>query len=173
MNNTDVLNSLTKEQLIELIRIYSRNWLAHDGVWFQSIERKSGMDEAMFHDVEAWRRFTVTEARRIKKFLNLPERAGLSGLARALELRFYGNINEYDLTFQGDNKLVFRNVNCIVQTARQSKGMPFHPCKSVGIVEYSGFAQVIDNRITCRCLSCYPDITDDTCCCSWEFTLTE
>jgi len=170
MNNRQALDALTKAELIELIDIYSKNWLALDGVWFQSVERKHGMDEAMFHDGEAWRSFTVIEAKRLKEFLKLPEHAGLEGLAKALELRFYGNLNAYELIFE-DKKLIFRNVECRVQTARKRKNMPFHPCKSVGIIEYSGFAKVIDDRISCRCLSCYPDITDESASCSWEFTL--
>ena len=85
MRPGEALESLSRDQLLELIAIYSKNWLAMDGVWFQSVERKYGMDEAMYHDVEAWRRFTVTEARRIKKFLGLPERPGLEGLAQALQ----------------------------------------------------------------------------------------
>ena len=40
MNNEETLSALTKEELMELIEIYSKNWLAMDGVWFQSIERK-------------------------------------------------------------------------------------------------------------------------------------
>lgn len=64
MKNQKNLNALTKDELIELIGIYSKNWLAMDGVWFQSVERKFGMDEAMFHDMQAWKRFTVIEARR-------------------------------------------------------------------------------------------------------------
>ncbi|PYG89946.1 hypothetical protein LY28_00546 [Ruminiclostridium sufflavum DSM 19573] len=170
MNNKEILNNLSKEELIKLIEIYSKNWLAHDGVWFQSIERKSGMEEAMFHDREAWRRFTEIEAKRIKEFLKLPEHAGLKGLAKALELRFYGNLNDYELVFKED-RLIFRNVDCRVQTARKRKNMPYHPCKTVGIVEYSGFAKAIDERISCRCLSCFPDITDEAACCSWEFLL--
>ena len=170
MDNREILNNLSKEELINLVEIYSKNWLALDGVWFQSIERKFGMDEAVFHDEEAWRRFTVIEAKRLKKFLKLTEYAGLEGLAKALELRFYGNINEYELISEG-NKLIFRNVDCRVQTARKRKNMPFHPCKSVGIIEHSEFAKVIDSRISCRCLSCYPDITDESACCSWEFRL--
>ena len=71
-----------------------------DGVWFQSVERKYGMEEAMYHDVEAWRRFTVTEARRIKKFLGLPEHPGLEGLAQALQYRFYANLSRYELSLQ-------------------------------------------------------------------------
>ena len=170
MHNHENLNKYTKEELIELIEIYSKNWLAMDGVWFQSIEQKSGMDEAMYHDAEAWRRFTVIEAKRIKEFLKLPDNSGVEGLAEALKLRFYANINEDKIEIDG-NTLIYTSVNCRVQRARERKGMPFHPCKSVGIIEYSGFAKVIDERFVCECVSCYPDIMDKSCCCKWKFTI--
>lgn len=170
MKNAETLSEYSKDQLIELIEIYAKNWLALDGVWFQSVETKSGMDEAMYHDAEAWKRFTVIEAKRIKEFLKLPEQAGLEGLAQALKLRFYASLNEDKIEING-NELIYTMVRCRVQTARERKGMPFHPCKSVGIIEYSGFAKTIDSRITCEVLSCYPDITDDTCCCKWKFVL--
>jgi len=172
MKNEEILSKYTKEQLIELIEIYSKNWLALDGVWFQSIEKKLGMDEAMYHDAEAWKRFTVIEAKRIKEFLKLPEQAGLEGLAQALRLRFYANLNEDKIEING-NELIYTMVKCRVQTARERKGMPFHPCKSVGIIEYSEFARTIDSRISCEALSCFPDITDDSCCCKWKFTLND
>jgi argininosuccinate lyase len=53
------------------------------------------------------------------------------------------------------------------------KGMPFHPCKSVGMIEYGGFAKTIDSRFETECLSCYPDITDAACNCAWKFTLKD
>ena len=170
MTNHELLSSFSKEQLIELIDIYSKNWLAMDGVWFQSVEQRLGMDEAMLHDAEAWRRFTVIEAKRIKDFLGLPDNSGLEGLARALKLRFYANINKDVIEIEG-NTLTYTSVDCRVQRARERKGMLFHPCKSVGMIEYSGFAKVIDERFTCECVSCYPDITDSSCCCKWRFTL--
>jgi hypothetical protein len=167
-----VLNDLSKEDLIRLIEMYSKNWLALDGVWFQSVESKCGMDEAMFHDAEAWKRFTVIEASRIRDFLALPERAGLEGLEKALSLRFYANINK-DEILSKNGKLVYRNIDCRVQSARKRKNMPLHPCKPVGMIEYTEFARVIDERILCRCISCYPEITDETACCVWEFSLAE
>lgn len=170
MQNHQNLSSLTKDELIDLIEIYSKNWLAMDGVWFQSIERKYGMEEAMFHDAEAWSIFTKIEARRIKQFLHLPEQAGLEGLAKALSLRFYANINHDEMILK-DNTLTYRVLECRVQNARQRKQMEFHPCKPVGLIEYSEFAKVIDARISCQCISCYPDIKDSSCCCSWLFTL--
>ena len=83
----DTLRNLGKDELVELLEIYAKNLIALDGTWFQSLEREEGMDTAVRHDIEAWRRFSVSEARRIKKFLGLDERPGIEGLARALALR--------------------------------------------------------------------------------------
>ncbi|MDD5907553.1 MAG: DUF6125 family protein [Clostridia bacterium] len=166
----EALQALSREQLEQLIQLYCKNWLAMDGVWFQSVEKKFGMDEAMEHDIRIWSQFTVIEAKRIKEFLGLPDRAGLEGLEQALKLRLYANINRDEILREG-NRLIYRTLDCRVQTARSRKGMEWHPCKPVGETEYSGFAKVIDDRITCRALSCYPSVTDASCACSWEFTL--
>ncbi len=172
MRNREVLRSLSQEQLIDLIEAYAKDWLAMDGVWFQSVERKYGMEEAMFHDAEAWKVFTKVEARRIKRFLNLPDQAGLEGLQKALALRLYAHINQDEIRLER-GALLYRTLQCRVQQARIRKGMPLHPCKPVGMIEYAGFAQVIDSRIRCECVSCYPDITETDCCCAWRFTLEE
>ena len=166
----ETLRSLSREDLLTLLEMDAKNWLAIDGVWFQSVERTCGMDDAMYHDGEAWKRFTVIEARRIKTFLGLEEHPGLEGLAKALPLRLDDRCNPTELIWK-DGKLIYRNRTCRVQTARSRKDMPYHPCKPVGLVEYSGFARTIDDRITCRCLSCYPEITDESCACAWEFSL--
>lgn len=99
------LQSFSKDELIHLIEDYSKNWLAMDGVWFQSIEQKYGMDEAMKHDAEVWKRYTVIEAMRIRQFLKLPEYSGLEGLAQALQLRFYANLNEAEIVIGPKQKI--------------------------------------------------------------------
>lgn len=165
-------SALTEKQLVELAAIYARNWLAMDGLWFQAVERRFGMDAAMACDVEIWEAFTVIEARRIRTFLSLPDRPGLEGLARALPLRLYARINPADIRIEGDC-LWYRMTDCRVQQARKRKGLPYHPCKAVGLVEYGAFARCIDPRISCECVSCYPDVTDPGAACVWKFTLCE
>jgi hypothetical protein len=165
-----IIEKMSREDLLRIIDIYAKNWLAMDGVWFQSIEKKFGMDEAVEHDENAWRQFTVIEANRIKDFLDLPEQAGLDGLKKALGLRMYANINADEILIK-ENTLTYRTLDCRVQNARKRKGMEFHPCKSVGMIEYTFFAKTIDSRIECEAISCYPDVTDETCNCSWKFTL--
>lgn len=166
------LKDLSREQLEELVRIYARNLLALDGMWFQSVEQGQGMEQAMEHDRNVWRHFTETEARRIKQLLELPERAGLEGLEQALQFRFAAFANRVTETHREGNALIFRVVDCRVQSARKRKGMPFHPCKSVGVNEYTYFARTIDDRIKCEAVSCFPDITDPSCACAWKFYLT-
>ena len=168
-----LLDNLSEEQLKELVRIYARNLYALDGVWFQSVEHKEGMDEAMLHDENAWRRFTVTEARRIKNFLQLPEQSGLDGLEKALSLRFSALANPKVEIVRDNNTLVYRVVDCRVQTARKNKGMAYHPCKSAGIIEHEYFGKEIDSRIECEAISCFPDVTDETCACAWRYILND
>lgn len=163
------LESYTREQLIELLEITAKDLIAIDGTWFQSLEREQGMDTAMEHDRNAWKRFVPSEARRLRTFLDLDEHSGLEGLARALPLRCTSLANEWEIIWEDDGSLVFRITNCRVQNARARKGMEFHPCKSVGILEYGEFARALDDRLRCECVSCFPDITDETCNCAWRF----
>ena len=130
MTEYESIQELPREKLLELCEMFSKNWLALDGMWFQSIEQKRGMDEAVEHDVNAWARFTETEARRIKEFLGLPELAGLEGLRRALAFRLYAPLNRHETVLEG-NTLTFYVQSCRVQDARARKGMPYHPCKPV------------------------------------------
>ena len=110
---------------------------------------------------------------RLKKMIGLPERLGLEGLEQVLRLRYSSHANDNaSLTWKNDGAaLVYKVGDCRVQRARQRKGMPLHPCKSVGLVEYQGVASAVDDRIVCQCLSRFPDVVDGTCCCAWRFTL--
>ncbi len=58
-------DELSREELIRIIEIHAKNWLAHDGCWFLAAEEKLGMEAAIELDKKSWERFTVVEARRI------------------------------------------------------------------------------------------------------------
>ena len=44
------LEHLSREQLMDLVNVYSKNWLALDGLWFQSVEKEQGMDAATIYE---------------------------------------------------------------------------------------------------------------------------
>ncbi|KNY25970.1 DUF6125 family protein [Pseudobacteroides cellulosolvens] len=171
MIKAEKMEDLSKDELVELNKIYAKNWLAHDGLWFQSIEDKYGMDMAIDMDREAWRRFTVIEARRLIDFLQLGSNSGIDGLKKALSFRLYASLNEDEFVVEGGNVLLYRVKTCRVQHARRKKGLLDFPCKSVGMVEYSLFAKTIDEHFETEVLSCHPDITATEYNCIWKFTL--
>lgn len=166
-----VLQRLDKEKLLEAIDAVAVNWLAEDGVWFQTIERSYGMDTAKRINDTCWARFSPYEALRIKRLLGLPEAPGLEGLKRALGFRLYARINRQSIEEVDDRSFIFRMNDCRVQSARKRKGLPDYPCKSVGLVEYPTFAETVDRRIRTECLGCPPDRHPEEWYCAWKFSL--
>ena len=168
-----LLNDLSKEELITIIIDDAKNWLAHDGLWFQAVEAAHGMDAAIDADREAWRRFTVIEAKRIMARLGLEPGGGIPALIECLKHRLYARLNLQQCLEVSDKRVVFRMVDCRVQSARKRKGLPDFPCKTVGLVEYSEFARTVDPRIKTTCLACPPDLHPEDYWCAWEFALED
>ncbi|MFX0014768.1 MAG: DUF6125 family protein [Promethearchaeota archaeon] len=163
--------NLEKEDLIKIIKMNAKNWLAHDGCWFLAAEEKYGLDNAIQIDKEAWKRFTVIEAKRIMSEFNIPQNSGLDGLEKALGLRLYASINIQEIQRVSSNKLILKMKTCRVQSARERKDLPLFPCKEVGIVEYSGFANTIDSNIKTNVIACPPDSIERDFHCGWEFSI--
>ena len=165
------IDDLSREQLIGTLDDFAKNWLAHDGLWFQAVEQKFGMEVAIDCDRRAWERFTVIEAERIMRRHNIPKGSGLSGLKKALDYRLYARLNKQEIIEEDENRFVFRMNDCRVQSARKRKGLPDFPCKPVGIVEYSEFARTIDPRIRTTCIVCPPDEHPEEFYCAWVFEI--
>ncbi len=167
-----ILDDLDRETLIALAGSFARNWLAHDGLWFQAVEQEHGLEHAIELDARAWERFSPIEAARIKTLLDLPPRPGLQGLRTALGYRLYAVLNRQSSTLE-DGRLRFFMNECRVQSARKRRKLPDFPCKKVGLVEYATFARAIDDRIVTTCIACPPDDHPTGYSCGWEFSLQE
>ena len=71
-----LLQELSKEELIAIIIDDAKNWLAHDGLWFQAVEAQFDMATAIEIDRAAWEKFTVIEAKRIMARLGIEPGGG-------------------------------------------------------------------------------------------------
>lgn len=168
-----VLKTMEREGLLSLLDAISLNWLANDGVWFQAVEQRFGMDGAKRCNDTCWSRFSPYEALRIKKLLGLPALPGLEGLKRALGFRMYARINKQSIQDVDEKSFIFRMEECRVQVARKRRKLPDYPCKSAGMVEYPFFASALDSRIVTECVGCPPDEHPDEWYCAWKFSLSE
>ena len=167
------LLNMEKKDLLALLDGAAINWLANDGVWFQSVEFTNGMNDAKRCNDSCWAHFSPFEAWSIKRFLNLGKQPGLEGLKKALNFRVYARINVQSFEDDGPDAFIFRMNECRVQVARKKKNLPDYPCKSAGLVEYAYFARAIDSRIQTECIGCPPDAHPDDWYCAWRFSLKE
>jgi hypothetical protein len=160
-----------QEDVSQALTDAAKNWVAMDGLWFQAVEQAYGMDAALAMDRMVWEQFAVIEAQRIKERLALPEKGGLDALEIALNNRLVSLLNELEILRPEEKTLIVTLKTCRVQTARNRKGLPEFPCRSIGLVEFPVFARTIDPRIMTTCLSCPPETLPGTPYCSWKFTL--
>jgi hypothetical protein len=164
---------MSRDELLEALKAFAKNWLAHDGCWFLAAEERLGQEAAIDLDAAAWQRFAAAEARRIVDVFGIPPGGGLPALERALSLRMYAVLNEQHAEWTDDGRtLRFVMDGCRVQDTRRRKGLSAFPCRRVGDVEFSTFARAIDPGIATRCIRCPPD-PNQTGACTWEFTLGE
>ena len=85
----DFIGCLPREKKLSLLDAVAKNWLAQDGIWFQSVEFAHGMNDAKRCNDSTWTRFSPFEAHCVKKLLHLGEHPGLEGLEQALGFRMY------------------------------------------------------------------------------------
>ncbi|MEJ2448711.1 MAG: DUF6125 family protein [Anaerolineales bacterium] len=173
MPDREILDALPKETLIDMLEDQAKNWLAHDGLWFQAVERRFGMENAIELDKQAWILFTQIEAKRIMKLHGIQSGGGIPALKKALQFRLYARLNEQTLLEIDEKQLRFEMNDCRVQSARARKGLDDFPCKPVGLAEYAYFAHTIDPRIRTTVLSCPPDPHPANYYCAWLFTLED
>lgn len=123
LQSKEFLASLTKEELAAMVLDFAKRWLAHDGLWFQSIEEKHGLDEAVEIDAAAWAKFAAVEARRIMNLHKIQQGGGLAALKKALGLRQYSFLTEQEIIDTAPDRFILRVNTCRVQMTRKRKGL--------------------------------------------------
>jgi len=165
------LLNMEPSKMDEFMDAVAKTWLANDGMWFQAIEFKHGMNDAKRCNDSCWAQFSPYEAFAIKRFLKLDDLCGIAGLKKALNYRMYSVINQQSIVDEGPDSFVFQMKDCRVQSARKRKKLDDYPCKSAGLVEYTYFARAIDERIETECIGCPPDDHPEGWFCAWRFSI--
>ena len=158
-----------KRELIDA----AKNWLAIDGLWFLEIKKRYGLDIALECDIAAWKEFSRIEAERIMNRLRLPPSGGLESLETALNHRLFSLLNTYEIRKPMPGVMELFMTTCRTHAARERKGLPLFPCKTIGLVDYEIFAHTIDPGIEVECIACPPDIMARSYHCGWRFTIAK
>ena len=165
---TRELERLPKETLIELIKMYSRNWLTMDGLWFTGVEDRYGEKAAIEMDVRMWEIGSRIEAERVKKILGLEP--GLENVIRAIDFLSvsYSFGYEYEIS---DNRVLWTCLHCLPQETRLRMGKSEFACQATCDACFKNIIDVIDPMVRLRCIFCPPGPRPADAWCQWEFSL--
>lgn len=167
------LERLPRETLVELARMYARNWQTLDGLWFGNVEAQYGLEAAAKLDLENWQRQSVIEAQRIKKVLKL-DKGGLSSVLTVLSFMSWQLVSPtFECEEESPQKIVFYYSRCPVQEGRKRQGKQEFLCKAMKLLLLSNIARVVEPRAVVKCLVCPPDHHPDDFWCKWELTMRE
>ncbi|HUV53233.1 MAG TPA: DUF6125 family protein [Dehalococcoidia bacterium] len=165
------LVKLPKKTLIELAKMYSRNWQSLDANWFGLVEEEFGLETAARLDLKSWEKQSVLEAERIKKVLQL-DKGGLSSVLTVLSFMSWQLTSPlFELEIETPERVVLYYPRCAVHESRNKKGKPVFPCKTMKTTLLTNIARVAEPRAVVRCLSCPPDPPQKGYRCKWELTL--
>jgi len=167
------LEKLPRKTLVELARMYSRNWQSLDASWFSLVESEYGLDAAVRLDLKSWEKQAVLEAQRIKKVLRL-DKGGLPSILTVLSFMSWQLASPlYEIEEESPERVVFYYPRCAVHESRSRQKKPVFPCKTMKLGLLSNIAKVVEPRASVRCLNCPPDPHREGYWCKWELSLRE
>ena len=165
------LEKLPRKTLIELAKMYSRNWQSLDGNWFGLVEAEFGLETAIRLDLKSWEKQAVLEAQRIKKVLEL-DKGGLPSVLTVLSFMTWQLASPlFEIEEESPEKVVFYYPRCTIHESRNRQGKPVFPCKNMKLGLLSIIVRVVEPKAKVRCLHCPPDLPQEGFWCKWELSL--
>ncbi|UCH31753.1 MAG: hypothetical protein JSV05_09760 [Candidatus Bathyarchaeota archaeon] len=169
-NDVKMLNSMSREELLQLFFLHIKNIWRVDGLYFLGIEEEFGTTAATQIDTYCWNIIGKLEARELRWALRIKKK-DITALLQALKnssWALYQIGKEYEAS---EKKGVFRVTRCRTQETRVNKGLGEFPCKQVRLSYLQSFAKEFNQRIEVVCKACPPEAHSNNVWCEWEFIL--
>ena len=166
------MEGLTRETLVELARMYARNWQTLDGLWFQNVESEYGLEAAVKLDLRNWEKQSTLEAQRIKRALGL-DQGGLRSVLTGLSfMSWQVSSPGFVVEEESAGRVVFYYPHCPVQEGRARQGKQEFPCRKMKTTLLSNLAKVLEPRAEIQCVTCPPDPHPQDFWCKWMLTMS-
>lgn len=168
------LEVLPREELVELARLYCRLFAAVDGFWYLAVKELVGEETATACDFWVWDRYTPYELKRLAQHRGI-EGKGIHDFATCFSLSPWFSNLTYDLTPEGENRLIFtvRECNTLRSLEREGLGREKTICHQVDLEIFQRFAEHFSPRARVVPLELPPRQSGATICCRWAFIFDE
>jgi len=169
--NPDIkFEDFSKDVLIELLKLYSRLYLAIDGFWYLAIKERVSNEEALLCDIRAWEREVKYEMNRLVKLLKIQGNDVVT-LMKALQMVPWFRNLEYSMKIINRNDAVLTITRCPTLEAleKEGEGREETICKLVDAEIYKEYAKFFNPSMKVKYLKLPSRQSKEEICCQWEF----
>lgn len=164
-------DSLPRETLLKLLKLYSRLFLALDGFWFLAAKEKYGYDAALELDIKAWDGYFPYEAKKIREAMDIKD-TSIQGIVDTLKYSALVPCMVHEIPEVSEKKGIFALYGCPSLLAMEKAGYP-PTCEPAGTVVFDKYAKAINSKAKARFLDGPPRKSPQDVSCKWEFAILE
>ena len=172
--STAQLEGFSKAELVELVRLYSRLFLAVDGFWYLAVKEVVDEDTATECDLWVWDRYTPYEIKRLMQLRKI-KGSDLAAFATCFGLSPWFSNLTYRFTQEGENKLTLTVLECPTLQAleREGTGRENTICRKVDPELLQMYIQFFNPKGKANPIELPPRASGASICCRWQFVIEE
>ena len=172
--STAHLEALSRTELVELVKLYSRLFLAVDGFWYLATKELLDEDTATACDLWVWDKYIRYELKRLRALMKT-ESDDLEAFTTAFGLSPWSSNISYSFTKDGENMLTFTVLQCPTLEALKKEGAGRENtfCQQVEAKLFQMYIQSFNPRGQAIPVALPPETNEARICCQWQFIITE
>jgi hypothetical protein len=166
------LERYSKATLIELLRLYSKLYIALDGFWYLAMKGEFGNEKALKHDIWVWEKMHKREFEGLIKVLGIQQR-DLHTFFQVFLLTPWFHQTEYQVDFENEHYAVLTIHHCptLLALEKEGEGREKEICHVVDVDYFDKFAKLFNPNLGASPLQLPPRQIKEGFCCKWAYTL--
>src|SRR4030042_4464269 len=168
------LTDFSYDTLVELLKLYSRFYMALDGFWYLSVKERVNNEEALACDINVWEKMGRYELSKITRLLNI-QGNDVAAFVKGMQISPWFRVIESKFELSDHNNATLTITNCPTLNAleKEGEGRENQICNIVEPKVFKDYASFFNPDIEVKCLQSPPRKSRDGFCCQWQFTLAK
>ena len=166
------LSDFSPDTLVQLVKLYSKLYMAMDGFWYLSVKGRVGDKEALACDIKVWEDMVRYETLMIKRQLKI-RGSDIASLMKVTQLCPWFQLTTSNIEIKDSRRAILTVASCptLESLEAKSEGTEYETCNVVCRKINESIAAYFSPDIEVRCLKLPPRESRDDICCQWEFRL--
>ena len=166
------LDDFSSDFMRDLLRLYSKIYMAVDGFWYLSVMEKFGNDEALDSDIKVWEQAARYEMKNVARQFNI-QGNDAEAFMKSLQLSpWYWTVDAQVEVVDPENA-VLTVTNCPTLNAleKEGEGRENQICKMVEPLIFRAYAAYFNPDVEVTCLKAPPKDNPADIACKWHFKM--